>query len=604
MRTPVPVPFRLAALAALWASLAATGVPAAAQISDPTLQTVRSAGGVVASASVFATEAGARILAEGGNAVDAAVAAAFALAVTEPSMSGLGGRASIVVRTPDGRVHGIDGLNQVPRGYRPDVAPPGYDRAAVPGVPAALGRLHREHGSLPLERVLAPAIRLAEEGFVLPEPEADRFASAADDLREIGAGARGTYLLDDGSSPEAGTLFRQPYLAAVLRAIGQEGVDVFYRGWIADSIDADMRRAGGFVTREELAAYEALPALPVQGTYRGYGVVSNFRPASGHSVIEALHILEALDPAGTELSDRGPDGEARWAALVGQAMGLAIADRNREGSSEEEVARLLTSVPFARERARDVVVPPRTGAGAPDHDASEAAASDRGARLPPDARLAARPARGPTREPRPGTLVTAPTDREATTHLSAADGAGMVVALTQSLGPSMGTRLVAPGLGFLYATRLGTEPGSRPSSTIAPTILLDHRDAPVLALGGAGDARIISAVIQVLSRVVDRGMTLEEAVAAPRVHPDGPLTLRIEDGPLAGWPNSVRERLESWDLSLVPSPSGYFGRVHAVAPLALDGSVLGVAEPRWNGGAAGPDPHQPAALPAGGPRGR
>ncbi|TVP47443.1 MAG: hypothetical protein EA350_04860, partial [Gemmatimonadales bacterium] len=344
----------------------ATPVGAEAAVTDPAAQLVRSANGAVATASVWASEVGARVLAEGGNAADAAVAAAWALAVTEPSMSGIGGRSSILVRTADGAVSGIDGLNQVPRSYRENVAPVGYDRVAIPGVPAALARLHAEHGSWPMARLMAPAIRLASVGFDLPEPEAERFAGAAEDLRlHSPESAPGTYLRADGSPWPAGTRFRQPELARTLQAMADEGVDVFYRGWVADSIDADMRRRGAFVTRDELAGYEALPALPVAGEYRGHRILSNFRPASGHAVIQALQTLEAATPegapghAGAAAGHADPLAGARWAALLGQTMEQAITGRSRVvDGSEEASARLLTSRAFAREQAALLRIPP------------------------------------------------------------------------------------------------------------------------------------------------------------------------------------------------------------------------------------------------------
>ncbi len=585
--------------------------PGAAPVTDPTLQVVSSEQGVIAAASVWAAEEGARVLAEGGNAADAAVAAAWVLAVTEGSMSGIGGRASIVIRHPGGRVHGIDGLNQVPRSYREGVAPDGYDRAAIPGVPAALARLHEEHGSLPMPRLLAPAIRLAEEGFPLPEPEATRMAGAAEDLRAHSPeAATGSYLQPDGAPWPAGTRFRQPELAGTLRAMADEGVEVFYRGWVADSIDADMRRAGGFVTADELAAYEALDALAVTGSYRGYTLHSNFRPASGHAVVQALQTLEAATPAGAPRPGAGDpasdrEAHARWAALVGQAMEQAIGERNRiVDGSEEASARLLTSVEHARTRAAEFTMPGAPaaipgGPGDPPAGAREAEAPEPvlDLRIASQERDVVAAGGSWVDFPGRGHFVAGPADREATTHLTVVDASGMVVSLTQSLGPSMGARVVAPGLGFLYATRLGAVPGSRPSSTIAPTVVLRPDGTLLAALGGAGDARILSAVIQTVSRMVDHGLPLDAAVAAPRVHPDGrvegQLRLRVEDGPVGAWSAAEREALEGWGFVLEPSPSGYFGRVHAIgwSPAAgggAGGTALGVAEPRWDGGAAAP----------------
>jgi gamma-glutamyltranspeptidase/glutathione hydrolase len=168
----------------------------------------------------------------------------------------------------------------------------------------------------------------------------------------------------------------------------------------------------------------------------------------------------------------------------------------------------------------------------------------------------------------------------------------MTVSHTQSNGPSLGSKLVASGLGFVYATRLGSEPGSRPSSTISPTLVFGPDGALDFALGGAGDSRIITAVVQVISRVVDHGMTLPEAVEARRVHPTGAMALRVEEGPVGRWSSTDQARLRSWGFEVSTAPSTYYGRVHAVAPgPGLPGpgeAALGVAEPRWTGGAAGP----------------
>jgi gamma-glutamyltranspeptidase/glutathione hydrolase len=546
----------------------ATRPSSAATITDPAAQFAESAHGVVASATPEATGVGARVLAEGGNAVDAAVAVGFALAVTEPSMSGLGGRASVLVRAPNGEMIGIDGLNQVPKSYRegsgiPDV----YERAAIPGVPAALASALAQFGTWPLARVIAPAIELAENGFTLRAAEAERWNSARAELAKFGAGI-GTYLKHDGTAWRAGDRVTNLLLAATLRRLAAEGIASFYKGAIAAEIDKDMATHGGFLRRDELAAYEALPAILATGTYRGHKLTSNFRPSAGHSVVQALQMLETVEVPGA-------DEPARWAAVVGQAMQLAIADRGVRRGSEAESAVWLTSLDHARERAKQIAVPAR---------GSEPAA---------DEIIPFQPAAwfNP-----PGTMVTAPTDREATTHYSVVDREGRVVALTQSLGPSMGTRLVAPGLGFLYATRLGTTPGSRPASTIAPTIVVPPDDAPIVALGGAGDARIISAVIQVISRMVDHKMSLADAMAAPRVHPDALKSFAVEEGPVASWTAADRARLEKWGFKLTGAPSGLFGRVHAVSRRPTPGApAIGVAEPRWTGGAAGPRAPVPPA---------
>ncbi len=562
------------------------------EVTDPNVQILRSPHGAVAAASPWAAEAGARVLAEGGNAADAAVAAAWVLAVTEPSMSGIGGRSAGIVRHPDGSVAGIDGLNQVPRSYRPDVAPGGYDRSAIPGVPATLEKLRAEHGTWPMDRLLARAIELAEEGFILREPEADRWAGAAEDLRAFPA-AFGTYLQNDGSPWPAGTLIRHPDLARTLRAMAEDGVDVFYRGWVADSIDADMRRRGGFVTAPELAAYEALPAILVRGTYRDHTLLGTFRPASGHSVIQALQIVEAATPGGAP----GPDDateQAHWMALLGQSMDLAIGERNWVEGSEEASAAVLTSPARARAQAETLIQPP-VSVGA------TAALAGRSLSFPEAFAVAEPPVPLPLtaagRRVGVGSFLADPRDREATTHLTAMDRDGRVVSLTLSLGPSMGSRVVAPGLGFLYATRLGVEPGSRPSSTISPTLVLRPDGSLLAGLGGAGDARIISAVIQTIARMVDHGMPLDQAVAAARVHPDGEGHLRVEIATVNPWTEAARNALTDWGFRFTATPPSYFGRVHAIGWDPALREVLAVAEPRWDGAVSAPVP-TPALTPA------
>ena len=523
-------------------------------ITDPARQVAESPRGMVASASRFATEVGARVLAEGGNAVDAAAATAFTLAVTEPTMSGIGGRTSIMIRTPDGRYYGIDGLNQVPRSFR-EGAPAGYGNAAIPGVPAALTHMVERYGTWPLSRIMAPAIRLAEEGFPLTPLEAERFTDAADELRSVNAG-RPYFMKADGSSYRPGETFVQKDLARTLRGIAEGGARAFYHGWIADSIHAGMTRGGGFITRDELAQYQALPAIMVRGSYRGHDLASNYDPAAGHTVIEALHIMERFDLS----TMRGAD----YAAVVGQAMQLALADRSRSFGSREESARRLTSKDFAAERAAEVKIP-----GSP--------ALEPAGRIPPHDREGDDP------------WWLRP-DQDNTTHLSVVDANRMAVALTQSLGPVLGTRLVAPGLGFLYATRLGSTPGSRPGSTISPTIVTDSSGRLCYVLGGAGDSRIITAVIQTISRAVDHQLPLDRAVAAPRVHPMGNSTLRMERDSTTRirWTDADLERLRSLGFTLEFSPSTYYGRVHAVTIDEETRRFIGVAEPRGFGGAAGP----------------
>ena len=351
----------------------------------------------------------------------------------------------------------------------------------MPGAVAGLLRLHTEYGSLPLSAVMAPAIDYAEDGFRLTPGEAERQAGVTEELRQS-EGARAYFLRPDGRSYRAGDRLVQSDLANTLRAIATGGTEEFYRGSIAARIAADMKANGGFVTRSSLAEYEAVSARVVRGTYRGYEVIGLDAPASGAIAIQALHIAERFDP------DRlGPEA---WAAVLGQAVGLAASDRWALGT--DSAAMRVTSKEWAATKARRV----RVGASATGGEA-------RGAEEPEATGWLARDGH--------------------TTHLSTADADGMMVAVTQTIGPSMGSRVVSQGLGFLYAVTLGgylgrVEPGERVRSSITPLfVALDGR--PVMILGAAGGGRIISAVVQAVSRVVDEGLTLPEALAAPRVHP-------------------------------------------------------------------------------------
>jgi len=527
---------------------------AACQESEPTAsvdlpQVARSAGGAVAAAQPLAALAGSEMLELGGNAVDAAVAAAFALAVVEPSMSGLGGRVQILIRTPDGNHVGIDGTTQAPLSYDPDTAPQagyGYAVIGVPGVPAGLLRAHTQYGSLPLSTVMEPAIRYAEDGFRLLPGEAARQASVAEELAEF-EGSRMYFLRPDGTPHPAGELFRQPDLARTLRTIRDEGAEAFYMGSIAQAMAADIQANGGAVTLESLGQYLAEESVVVKGSYRDHELVGLWIPSFGAITIEILQVLETLDVASMD--------EAEWALAVSEAIRLGYLDRPHQEDWDDALR--LTSKEYAAQVAEGM----RLGAGA-----REAAGAV------PDGN---------------------------TTHLTAADREGMVVALTQSLGPTMGSRVATPGLGFLYASTLGgylgrMEPGERARSHISP-FMVEKDGLPFLALGAAGGGRIPTAIVAAISRVIDRGMSLEDALRAPRIVPDQPgmeeggdaesipqVVVETETG--MGFGPEVVEELRALGLSVEEiGRAGAFGRIHAVRWLPDQRVWEGVADPDWEG---------------------
>lgn len=515
-------------------------------------QIARSPHGVVVSGSVLATEIGVRVLESGGNAVDAAVATAFALAVVEPTMSGLGGRTQMLIRTAAGEFIGIDGTTQVPAGAplepEEEESAYGYATIGIPGTVAALNEALESYGTRPLAELVGPAIELAESGFTLPVEEAERISRVREQLQEFNGSSR-YFLKPDDSAYDGGEHFAQTDLARTLRAIADGGADAFYRGWIAESIAGDMARNGGYLRTADLAAYRAKRSLVVRGSYRGYELVGTYLPASGATTIEALQILEQFDP-----TDRA--GTAEWVALTAQALLLSFEDRTADMGTAEDQAHTLVSKEWAAQRA-EIVRDPSTAV--------------------PVATLV---------EP-PG----APWSEAAyTTHVSTADDQGGLVALTQSLGPIMGSKVAAPGLGFMYAATMGylgtLPPGTRPFSSQSPLMVLQDGE-PAYILGAAGARRIISAIVEVVSRVVDEGLSLADAMAAPRFHPTRDL-IYMEDRGETAWPAAELADLRSYGfVDERRASAAYFARIHGIAFDAIRGAYTGVADPRWKGSAGG-----------------
>jgi gamma-glutamyltranspeptidase/glutathione hydrolase len=536
------------------------------------LQVSRSQDGAVSTAHPLATEAGVRMLEMGGNAADAAVAAGFAIAVVEPTMNSIGGRNQILIRLPDGTIRGIDGTTQAPMSYDPDTAPQagyGYAVVGIPGAAAGLLRLHAELGSLPLATVMAPAIDYAENGFRLLPGDALRQAFNQKESAEF-PGTAAIYLGPGGAPRLPGDMLVQKDYANTLRQIAAGGHDAFYRGEIARKIAADMSAHGGAVTLQSLADYEALDGRIVRGSYRGYEIVGMDVPSAGVVVIQALHLMEHFDPSALT--------EAQWAGVKGQALGLAA--RELRGLGTDTAAARATSRTWAAGLVGEIKAP----AGARTRDGDQ-------------------PGAAPWAGPAPRPLPIQPDDQGHTTHLTAADGQGMFVALTQTLGPNMGSSVVTPGLGFLYASTLGgylgrVEPGERARSSISPMMVLKDGQ-PILVLGAAGGGRIPPGVVQVISRVIDDGMTLADALAAPRVYMGG-TTLEAETTPGIGWTPSEVAEMRAMGLEIRENPGmGSFSRVHAIQYDAATGTWVGGADPDWEGSAQGP---QRLREPGGPPR--
>ncbi len=511
------------------------------------LQVAHSPNGMVAAAQPLATWAGVRMLEAGGNAADAAVAAAFAIAVVEPTMNSIGGRTQILIRLPDGEVRGIDATTQAPMTYDPETAPQagyGYAVIGVPGAVAGLVRLQSEFGTLPLETVMGPAISFAGEGFAVLPAEAQRQAAGAEQVREF-EGTRRYYLNPDGEPHQAGERLTQEDLARTLTAISKTDGETFYRGEIARAMAVDLQAKGSPVTLESLGDYRAEDAHIVRGSCRGYELAGMNVPAAGAVAIEALQILENFD-----LSTMDP---AERAAHVGRALGLAFRDWQLQGP--REVARQITSKEFAAYRAGEMEL-------------------------------------GGPMEMMMGPQAQNHMEGSHTTHLSTADSQGMMVALTQTLGPNMGSKVATPGLGFLYASTLGgylgeMQPGERARSFICPLMVLEDGE-PVMVLGAAGGGMIPVAVVNTIVHFVDGGLPFPDAVAAPRIAPSGD-GFNMETHPGAGWTEGAVEVVRGMGLEIRPIPrEGAFGRLHAIRYDSETGLWTGVADPDWEGTALGP----------------
>jgi len=540
-------------LALTLAAAAAALVPATTS-AQSIGQSGRSDAGMVSAAHPLATDAGVRMLELGGNAADAAVAAGFAIAVVEPTMNSIGGRNQILVHTPDGQFHGIDGTTQAPWDYDHETAPRasfGYAVIGIPGATAGLLKLHEEHGSLPLARVMAPAIEYAENGFRLLAGDARRQAAGAEQALQF-PGTAATYYRGDGSPYGAGETLVQPDYAETLRKIMLGGRDVFYEGEIAQAMAADFRANGAVVDLEDLEQYVAEDSRIVRGTYRGYDIIGTDVPAAGVLAIQALHVMETFDPASMT--------EAEWFAITGQS--LRMAQRELAILGPDTAAVRATSKEYARQIAADIAAP---------------------GQQPAEPWI-----------PMPELEERGDLYGGHTTHLSTADANGMFVSLTQTLGPNMGSKVVTPGLGFLYASTLGgylgtmTEPGMRARSNICPFIVMKDGEV-VLVLGGAGGGMIPPAVVHAITRVIDFGMDLPHALAEPRVAGGFGGGLNAETSPGIGWTEEEIAQMEALGLDINEQPrTGAFGRIHGIQYDPDTGTFIGGADPDWEGTARGP----------------
>ncbi len=543
-----------AALSLVFAASACAGSPTTVRPSPPATPEVSApspARAVVAAATPEAATAGRRVLEAGGNAADAAVAVAFALGVTEPAMSGLGGQLQVLVHPPDGKPLVINGTSVAPRATPLDAKREslvGRNASTVPTSIKTLAHLFENHGSgrVTWAQTIEPAHRYAESGFEVGAFRADVWKGREKALRDDG-GARAMFLDAEGQAPVVGATWQQPAMAKTLARLARGGPDSFYTGDIAQEILEDARANDSWLSKQDLAEIPPRSEeAPLTGTYRGVTVSTQTPPGGGWVVLLALNLLERHSPEDL----RGKRREIHMA----EALALAHRERRRAPVQNLLHFREETDVRTSKEHAAKL-----------ERESIES-------RHPPSDETGGE-----------------------TTHFSVVDATGFAVSVTASINAMFGAKVAHPTLGFLFNDYMHElrvtskphpfrlRPRAAPYSSMSPTILsIDGK--PVLVLGSPGSARIISAVVQVVQCWVDEVRDIQQCVGRPRVHADAEGRAFVED-PL---PPTERGLVDhQFEVQRAPKRYGggrlsaYFGGVHAVA--LEQNAWTGAADPRRDG---------------------
>jgi len=524
--------------------------------------------GMVVSAHRLASEVGVRVLEAGGNAVDAAVAVGYALAVVDPCCGNIGGGGFMTIHLADGRETFINFRETAPAAASaamyldPEGKPieelsrSGYRAAAVPGTVMGLDRAATEYGRLPRAALIAPAIEAAREGFVLSRADTDMLDARADRFSKDPAAAR-VFLRPDGNRWEPGDRLVQTDLAATLELIAQRGPDAFYKGPVAAAVAKASSEKGGILTAEDFAAYRAAETAPLTCSYRGYVLVSAPPPSSGGATVcEILNILEGYDIRGL-----GFRSTASVRLLI-EATRRAYFDRNTFLGDPAYVAN-----PLERLLSKDYAASLR--------NEIEHGRASSGRALPA-------------------------TERAETTHYSVVDNEGNAVAVTYTINGSFGASVVAPGTGFFLNNEMddftikpgapnlhglvqgepnSIAPGKRPLSSMAPT-LVEKDGRVVFVLGSPGGSRIITTVLETIMNLLDYGMGPQEAVDAPRLHYQGqPDKVYFERFSLPA--DTIRQLAEMGYKLVEQNP---WGAVELIA--IANGRLYGASDGRRPAGAA------------------
>ena len=544
-------------------------------------RTATGAHGMVASGSAIASQVGRDILAAGGNAVDAAVAVGFALQVTHPEAGNIGGGGFMMIRMKDGRTYALDYRETAPAAANRNmyvdsagaarvlrdssgrvIGPMSIDGALAAGVPGSVaGMLEAQHrfGKLTLAQVIDPAIRLARDGFAVDSFHSRALSSGLRTMRRISPAAVTAYTIN-GEAPAPGAVLRQPDLARTLMAIRDHGRDGFYKGPVAQAIVDEMQRDGGVISAKDLAGYTPKWREPIEIHYRGYTIWSMPPSSSGGPTLAMiLNIMEGYRPI-------PPFGSTALIHLEAEAMRRAFTARNAWLGDPDFV-----KMPHLAEMLSK------------DFAAKERATIDPGHATPTQA------------------LGTALKDGMNTTHYSVVDNDGDAVSVTTTLNNSFGSAVLVSGAGFLlndemddFATLPGkpnmfglvqgeindVQPGKRMLSAMTPSIVVDSTRKLFMVVGTPGGPTIITQVYHVISNVIDHGMSLPDAVAAPRTHHQGlPDRIAMES---AGFNPAVLDSLRAMGHTIGGSVGG---DVQAI--IRTPTGWLGVSDPRGGGSPAG-----------------
>jgi gamma-glutamyltranspeptidase/glutathione hydrolase len=560
------MPTRLVVASLVCATLAAANARAAA---PPALE---SNGGMVVTAQHLASEAGAAILRQGGNAVDAAVAVGYALAVTHPCCGNLGGGGFMLIHLADGRNTFINFREKAPLAAREDMfldshgnpisekSINGYLAVGVPGTVLGLETARQKYGTLARPVLMAAAIRLAQDGFVVTRGDTDELEVGGADFRAQPNVA--AVFLRDGTAFKPGERLLQKDLAATLRAISDGGATAFYQGPIAAAVIAASRAHGGLLTQQDFATYNVTEAAPISCRYRGYTILSAPPPSSGGVVLcEMLQVLEAypLHTLGFHSSDS--------VHLMTEAMRSAYRDRNTllgdPAFVDNPIDRLLSAQHTQEIRAR---IQPQ--------------------RATPSSALGNAPGAE---------------EKATTTHYSVVDSAGNAVSVTYTINDDFGAKVIAGNTGFFLNDQMddftakpgaanlfglvqgkanAIAPGKRPLSSMTPSIVLKD-DKPVLVVGSPGGSRIITTVLEIIVNVIDHGMTLQEAIDAPRIHHQWlPDTVAAEPFALSADTVKALTHMGYRVVPLKPWATGNAAEVIGIAPAdAAQAKALGFPRP-------------------------